>query len=50
MTNAKGIIVVLTVAVIASVTALWTVERQAQVRLRGENESLQRQLERMAQL
>jgi hypothetical protein len=50
MNNAKGIIVVLTVAVIASVTALWTVERQTQVRLRGENESLQRQLERMVQL
>ena len=50
MNIAKWIIVVLTVAVIASVTALWTVQRQAQVRLRGENESLQRQLERMAQL
>lgn len=50
MSTAKWIKVAITVAVISGAASLWMVQRQTQIRLRAENQSLHRQLERMAQL
>lgn len=50
MSAAKWIKVVVTVGVFTGAASLWMVQRQTQVRLRAENQSLQRQLERMAHL
>lgn len=50
MSATKWIKVVVTVAAIAGATSFWMVQDQRSDQLRADNESLQRQLERMAQL